>query len=73
MVVNKWRHENLTTGQGFKSIGIPKGGRPIDTNLMSLSYFSLFVFVKQLKKIQDKNLFLHSSLCEGKQKGSSLH
>ena len=34
-------------------------------NLMTLSQFSLFVLVKQLKKIQNKNWFIHSNLSEG--------
>ena len=32
-------------------------------------HFSLFVFVKQVKKFQNKNWFIHSSLSGGMQKG----
>ena len=40
----------------------------LPTNLMSLSHFSLFVFVKPLKKFSKQNWFTHSSFSEGKQK-----
>ena len=40
----------------------------LPTNLVSLSHLSLFVFVKQVKKFQNKNWFIHSSISEGKQK-----